>query len=340
MPTFAPISLPAPRGPLSAAVVALLRDGTAAAADPAVPDADPYGDDLHLALHLCYELHYHGFAAVDPEREWDIRVLTIRARLEQRFLDALRRDVTGGADLDRELAALLSEPAEPTGVGAFLRRDGQWWQLREYFVHRSIYHLKEADPYAWVIPRLHGDAKAALVAVEFDEFGGGHGERVHSRLYADLLDGAGLESGYLHYLDIVPAPMLALVNMMSLFGLHRRWRGALVGHFASTEITSSPASKRMVDTLRRWDAAPACVRFYAEHVVADAVHEQVMRAVIGDLLRQDPGLLDSVVFGIQATELLEGRVARQLLDHWAAGRSSLREPLPAVDAAAQGSRRP
>ncbi|MQY27780.1 hypothetical protein NRB56_33630 [Nocardia sp. RB56] len=315
-----------------------MRDGSEPG-DVAVADADPYGDDLHLALHMCYELHYHGFAAVDPEREWDIRVLAFRARLERRFLDALRRDVAGGADLDRELAALLSEPAEPTGVGVFLEQDGQWWQVREYFAHRSIYHLKEADPYAWVIPRLRGTAKAALVAVEFDEFGGGHGERVHSRLFADLLAGAGLDSGYLGYLDIVPAPMLALVNMMSLFGLHRRWRGALIGHFASVEITSSPASKRMADTLRRMDADPACVRFYTEHVEADAVHEQVMREVIADLLRQHPELIDSVVFGIQATELLEGRVERQLLDNWAADRSSLRASLAAVNSAPAGSRR-
>ncbi|SUA46559.1 Uncharacterised protein [Nocardia africana] len=107
----------------------------------------------------------------------------------------------------------------------------------EYFAHRSIYHHKEADPYAWVIPRLRGQAKAALVAVEYDEFGAGRGEDVHARLFADLLAGAGLDDTYLHYLDAVPAPMLALVNMMSLFacigssaaswsGTSRVWRSA------------------------------------------------------------------------------------------------------------------
>ncbi len=29
--------------------------------------ADPLGDDLQLALHTCYELHYQGFAGVDPD---------------------------------------------------------------------------------------------------------------------------------------------------------------------------------------------------------------------------------------------------------------------------------
>lgn len=318
-------ALPAPRGELSAAVIDLLR-GVTGWTEPDVTGADPYGEDLHLALHICYELHYHGFETVDSAWEWDPDLLRLRARLEERFLTALRDDVRGGSDLAAELEQLVTEPAEATGVGAFLRDQGEWWQVREYFAHRSIYHLKEADPYAWVIPRLRGQAKAALVAVEFDEFGGGRGERVHAQLYADLLDGAGLDSRYLHYLDATPAPMLALVNMMSLFGLHRALRGALVGHFATVEITSPPASRRMVETLEKLRADPACVRFYAEHVEADAVHEQVMRRdVIGDLLDREPALTESVVFGIQATTMLEDRIDRHLLDSWQAGRSSLRD---------------
>ncbi|MGV9677464.1 iron-containing redox enzyme family protein [Nocardia sp. NPDC003482] len=321
------LALPTPRGELSEAVTDLLR-GATDHVDVPVAQADPYGEDLHLALHTCYELHYQGFTAVDPDLEWDPRLLTWRARLERRFLDALRADVAGGADLEAELGQLLVEPIEATGVGAFLRDEGEWWHMREYFAHRSIYHLKEADPYAWAIPRLRGQAKAALVAVEFDEYGGGRGDRVHARLFADLLDGAGLNSDYLHYLDVVPAPMLALVNMMSLFGLHRRWRGALVGHFATVEITSSPASRRMVEALTRLDADPACVSFYTEHIEADAVHEQIMRRdVIADLLTREPDLTASVVLGIQVTNLLETRIEQHVLhDSWRSGKSSLLAP--------------
>ncbi|MBB5916054.1 hypothetical protein BJY24_004966 [Nocardia transvalensis] len=321
--------LPNPRGPLSAAVRDVLR-GTPPGSAPEIAAADPYGGDLHLALHMCYEMHYHGFDSVAPDREWDPEVLRLRAALEDRFLAALRRDVAGGRDLEGELDLLVTEPKEASGVGAFLTEEGRWWHLREYFAHRSIYHLREADPYAWVIPRLRGHAKAALVAVEFDEFGGGRGDRVHARLFADLLAGAEMSPDYLHYLDVAAAPMLALVNMMSLFGLHASRRGALVGHFATVEITSPPAARRMADTLRRLGADPACVHFYTEHIEADAVHEQVMRReVIGDLLRQDPDLLPSVVFGIQATNLLEDRIERHLLDDsWRRGRTSLHTPRP------------
>ncbi|MEU0868805.1 iron-containing redox enzyme family protein [Nocardia brasiliensis] len=321
--------LPAPRGELSAAVIETLSREPGSAV-PTLPDLDPYGEDFQLALHTCYELHYQGFGAVDSGWEWDPGLLTLRAALEQRYLRALRDDVPGGTDLEAELEALLAVPAEETGVSAFLRDEGEPWQLREYFVHRSIYHHKEADPYAWAIPRLRGQAKASLVAVEFDEFGGGRGERVHAQLYADLLAGAGLDPRYLHYVDIVPAPMLALVDMMSLFGLHRAWRGALMGHFATVEITSPPGARRMAQALGRWDSDPACALFYNEHVEADAVHEQVMREAITDLLAQEPELRESVVLGIQVTNLLEDRFGEHVLGAWRQDRTSLREPLSSL----------
>ncbi|MCX2729247.1 iron-containing redox enzyme family protein [Saccharopolyspora sp. NFXS83] len=326
--------LPRPRGPLSEAVVSAL--GAPPSRPVALPardavDADPFGDDLALALHTCYELHYRGFAGVMPDWEWDADLLRWRKGLEDRFRQALRDGVAGGDDVDGELAGLLIEPVPGDGPSHHLRDRGSWGQLQEYFVHRSIYHLKEADPHAWVIPRLQGQAKAALVAVEFDEFGGGRGEDVHAQLFADLLGAAGLEPGYLHYLDVVPAPQLAIVNLMSMFGLHRALRGALVGHFAAAEISTAPSARRLVSALDRFDAPEACTRFFTEHVEADAVHEQIMRHdVVGDLLAREPELAADVVFGVQATELLEGALAERLLGAWRAGRSSLLHPLEAA----------
>jgi hypothetical protein len=323
--------LPEPRGPLSDAVVAALREEPSDRPWPLAlaRAAEPLGDDAQLALHVCYELHYRGFEAVSPEWEWNPELLRLRAVLEKGFEHELRSGVDGGDDLAAVLDALLVEPVDGTGVSHHLRDRGEWWQMREYLVHRSIYHLKEADPHAWVIPRLQGRAKAALVAVEFDEFGGGRGEDMHSRLYADLLDAADLSPDYLHYLDQVTAHMPAGVNLMSMFGLHRRLRGALVGHFAAAEITTAPSARRMAKALERMGAGEACIRFFTEHIEADAVHEQVMRRdVIGDLLEREPELTADVVFGIQATELLEQRLADHLLGAWTAGRSSLRQPLP------------
>ncbi|MFF5662534.1 iron-containing redox enzyme family protein [Streptomyces griseofuscus] len=330
--------LPPARGPLSAALVEYLR-GTGPLPGPTDP-GDPYGDDQQLALYLCYELHYRGFAGVPDEAEWDPDLLRLRAALEHRFLAALRADTPGHASLDDALGALLVEPAEGTGVTHFLCAEGELWQLREYAAQRSLYHLKEADPHAWVLPRLWGRAKAAMAAVEYDEFGGGRAERVHARLFADLMQDLGLDTAYGRHLDAAPAEMLAVVNLMSLFGLHRALRGALVGHFADVEITSSPGSRRLAEALRRTGAGAAAQFFYDEHVEADAVHEQVVRhEVIGGLLEEEPELAQDIAFGIDATEYLEDRLARRLLADWRAGRSSLRVPLAQPDTLEQPSAR-
>ncbi|MFC6010902.1 iron-containing redox enzyme family protein [Nocardia lasii] len=318
-------TLPIPRGELSADLVETLTRPPGSAV-PTAPTLDPYGEDLVLSLHTCYELHYQGFAGVDENWEWDPELLRLRRDLEHQFLDALRGDVPGGDDVQAELDRLLEPTTGTDGIAGFLAEHGTPDRLREYFTHRSIYHHIEADPYAWVIPRLRGQPKASLVAVEFDEYGGGRGERVHAQLYADLLAGADLDPSYLHYLDVVPAPMLALVDMMSLFGLHRNLRGALVGHFADVEITSSPASRRLVDLTTTLLPHPACAHFYAEHVEADAVHEQVLRRdVVAGLLSTEPDQAAAIVFGIQATNLLEDRFAEHVLTRWHNGRSSLRE---------------
>ncbi|MFJ9916287.1 iron-containing redox enzyme family protein [Actinacidiphila glaucinigra] len=324
---------PAARGPLSAAILSALTTGPPPSLLPAPAavseHADPYGEDLQLALHVCYELHYRGLAGVDPVWEWDPDLLRLRAAMETAFESAVRADTTGADDraaLDAELDALLTEHTDADSVSRHLRDEGTWEQMREYFVHRSVYQLKEADPQAWVIPRLSGRAKAALVAVEYDEFGAGRGERVHAQLFADLMGDAGLDPAYGHYVDRVPAATLATVNLMSHLGLHRRLRGALVGHFAAGEITTAPSARRLVQAVDRLGGGPACRYFYSEHIEADAVHEQVMRRdVVGDLIRREPGLTPDVVFGIRAAGLLDRRLEDRLLDAWRDGRSSLRE---------------
>ncbi len=328
-------ALPRPAGPLSSTVLELLslRPPLRSFTPVALPigDADPYGLDLHLGLYVCYELHYRGFAGVDPRWEWNPMLLAVRNQLEDVFLDAVRRDVGEISDddqADAEMDALCVEPVDGTGPSYFLRDEGTWEQMQEYFVHRSLYHLKEGDPHAWAIPRLTGQAKASFVAIEYDEYGGGRGSQVHQQLFADLMDAAGLDPSYLGYLDAVPAESLAAVNLMSMFGLRRDLRGATIGHFASTEITSPPGSRRLVDALQRMGAPEPCVRFYAEHVEADAVHEQVVRTdVVGNLVMAEPHLDRDVVFGIRARDFVEEKLAAQMMECWTTGRSSLRRPL-------------
>lgn len=330
-------TLPEARGPLSAAVIAMLGGGPTERLHPGADESavDPYGEDLHLALHCSYEMHYRGFSGVDDDREWDLDVLRLRRALEAVFLSALRRDVEPGNDVAAEVDSLLVEPVGPDlhGVSHHLRRRGELWQLREYVAHRSIYHLKEADPQAWVIPRLTGRAKAALVTVEHDEYGSGDPDRMHARLFADMMRELGLSDTYGAYLEHVPAATLAEVNFMTLCGLRRSLRGALVGQFALVELTSSPGSERLVRAMRRLGCAPAATRFYDEHVEADAVHEQIVRrGVLAPMLEEEPALAWDVVFGIRAASLLGDRLTEHLMANWRAGRSSMRHGSTAVPA--------
>jgi hypothetical protein len=323
--------LPRARGPVSAAVLDVLA-GRAAAADlaGAAPDpagVDPLGDDLQLALYACYELHYRSFDGVADDLEWDPDLLALRSRLEAPFLDAVRARVDGGDDVEAAVEALLVEPAEGSGPSWHLARAGERWQLDEYVALRSLYHLKEADPQAWVIPRLDGvagRAKASLMTVEHDEYGAGRPERVHARIYAEMMAGLGLDTTYGAYLDVAPAPVLATVNIMSLFGLHRRWRGAAVGQFALIEITSPPGAARLVTAIERLGLPERVTEFYAEHVEADAVHEQLVRKdLLAGLLEREPALAADVVLGLQASTALEDLLADYLVRCWSAGASSL-----------------
>jgi len=316
---------PTPRGPVSEVVVDALRGGPVRTVEP----GDPYGDDLQLALHCCYELHYRGFAGVPADLEWDPALLTLRRELERTFLAALRAEVPAGDDVDAEVAALLVEPRGPhvRGVSHHLRRAGELWQLREYVTHRSIYHLKEADPQAWVIPRLTGAAKAGLVTVEHDEYGGGRPEHMHATLFAEMMRELALADTYGAYVDRVPGVTLAEVNLMTLCGLHRELRGASVGQFAMVELTSSPGSERLVRGMRRMGLGEAAVRFYDEHVEADAVHEAIAAHDLAEgLARTEPELMGDILFGGAALLELEGRFARAVLSAWDAGASSLLPP--------------
>jgi Iron-containing redox enzyme len=325
VPVTAPVSgpaAPAPRGPLSTAVLDTLRSGTTAPSaaritSATLEQADPYGEDLQLALYCCYELHYRGFAGVSDRLEWDPGLLGLRGDFEQVFLAALRADVRGGTDVAAEIDTLLVEVVDAGGVSRHLRRSGQLWQLREYVAYRSLYHLKEADPHAWVIPRLAGPAKVALVTVEHDEYGSGSADRMHAQLFADMMTELGLCAEYGAYLDTAPATILAEINFMSLCGLHRWLRGALIGQLVAAELTSSPSSDRLVQAMRRLGCGPTAIEFYAEHIEADAVHEQLVRhGIIAPLLAAEPALAGGVVFGIQASTLLADRFSDLLLRRW------------------------
>ena len=260
----------------------------------------------------------------------------LRAELEERFEAALREAV-GPLDpapapeaMDLALRAVMDADEAPS-LSRHIERVAPLEHVLEFVVHRSAYQLKEADPHSWAIPRLTGAPKAALVEIQADEYGGGRPERVHAQLFADAMDALGLDARYGAYLDRIPGVTLATVNLMSLCGLHRRLRGAITGHLALFEMTSSIPNRRYAAGLRRLGVSdPRALAFFDEHVEADAVHENIAAVdLAGGLARVEPALAGDILWGARALVEVEARWARHLLESWEAGRSSLRAPLPA-----------
>lgn len=322
--------LPQARGPITEFLLAELRARVHELPHVSLDaSSDPLSDeDLQLALYLCYELHYRGLPGVDERWEWEPSLLALRRELEHQFEDSLLQAVpfgshplpTGEVDLAlRDIAA-----QEQPSVAKFVQREATLDQVREFLVHRSAYQLKEADPHSWAIPRLSGPPKAAIIEIQADEYGGGRPEWIHAELFAKAMRALGLDSTYGAYLEVIPGITLATVNLMSLFGLHRRWRGAIVGHLALFEMTSSIPNRRYGDGLRRLGVDGEATLFFDEHVEADAVHEQIAAVdLAGSLVCQDPTLYTSILWGARTLNLLADRWASYLLACWSERRGSL-----------------
>lgn len=327
--------LPQPRGPRSEHLLAHLT-GRIHDVGPLPPASDDPldGDDTPLALHLLYELHYRGLAGVDERWEWHPGLLSLRgvleAELEERLVDEVGSVPIGlrRAEVLDELDRLAAgQPGAPSLSGWVVER-GDLDHLRELAVHRSIYQLKEADPHTFGIPRLSGRAKAAMVEIQWGEYGDGDPARVHATLFAGTMRHLGLDDRYGSYIDHVPGATLTTGNLISLFGLHRRWRGALVGHLALFEMSSVTPMGNYADALRRLGLPGEAARFYDEHVVADARHQVIARNdLAGGLVDTEPMLGGEIVFGARALSLVEVRFTRHLLERWERGDTSLHSAL-------------
>ncbi|MFC6081825.1 iron-containing redox enzyme family protein [Sphaerisporangium aureirubrum] len=332
--------LPVPRGPISERLFGELSRPPHDFAFPgsllATPAAPVVADeDTQVALFACYELHYQGFDAVDDRWEWNRSVLAVRERLEDRFERALAGVVPRPpAASPRATPRLLVETVaadDGPSLAAYLHREADLERFREFVAHRSIYHLKEADPHTWAIPRLRGPAKAALAEIQADEYGGGRAGRMHSELFRATMRGLGLDDTYGAYADLVPAVTLAAGNTMSMFGLHRRHRGKLLGQLAAFEMTSSLPNLRYGQALRRLGGGAEALRYYEEHVRADAVHEQIaVHDMCGRFAADHPELAGDVLYGAACALTLDRLFTEHVVGRWRAGAGSLREAVAAA----------
>lgn len=322
------MKLPSARGPVSETILSALRRPPHALTVAVPSGGSLYDDDLQLSLFLCYQLHYRGFDGVDDGWEWQPDLLRVRADLESGFereLKALCPIPTGvsATELADALNEVIAQDGSPS-MAAHVHRSATVGQLRELVKVRSIYQLAEADPHTFGIPRLEGRAKTALAEIQSDEYGGGRPERMHSALFAQTMRALDLDVDYGTYLDEVPAIVLAAHNTMSMFGLHRRLRGALIGHLAALEMTSSLPNRRYGQGLRRLGFDAAATAYFDEHVEADAVHEQIaVHDLCVPFVADHPGQAGNVLFGAATCLAMDGQVTATLLERWKRGASAL-----------------
>jgi hypothetical protein len=334
--------IPGRRGPLSDATLRVLVDPPNEVAERrlvalASRVSGPVLDDrdAQLTLWCLYELQYRGLSGVDERWEWSPAVLTLRGALESAFEGELRHAV---GDLPRTFAHVSREGglvaafdavdrALPgPGTSRYVQRSVSLHQWQELLVSKSIYQLKEADPHSWAIPRLAGDAKTALVEIQYDEYGAGRRGRQHSELFAETLRLCGLDPGYGAYLDAVPVCVLALNNLMTMLGLHRRLVAGAVGHLALYESTSCLPNKHYAVAARRLGLPEDAVAYFDEHVEADAIHEQIaVTNMLGAHLRDHPDDAEVAGFGVAAGTLLDNEISRRQLACWRGGRPFLLE---------------
>lgn len=318
------LALPAPRGPLSDWVLARLRGGRSQR--PTVELVDPFDDDLQLALYCCYESHYSDLPEIAGEVEWDVELLSFRRRLECTFEFGLR-DAVGGVPLTgsvRELIPAMIAADDGPSLSRYMEYEGTLEEMREFVAHRSAYQLKEADGHTFGIPRLAGAAKQLLARIQAGEYGADADGRVmHAALFAQTMRELGLDDRPHAYLDVLPGSALAISNVISMFGLNRRWRGALIGHLAVFEMTSVTPMGRYSRALDRLGATSAARRFYDVHILADAEHEVMALDMAEAFTTAEPDRLCDVLFGAGCAIAAEVRFAGCLREGWAAPRGTL-----------------
>jgi hypothetical protein len=323
--------LPEPRGSVSERLLASLRLSPHRIAAPVVSTSDVILDeDLQLSLYCCYELHYQGLPGVSDDWEWEPSLLELRGRLEAAFEEQLRSALpehSGMSSADVPHALLNLSSGEGFSLSAWLLEHGNRFHAREFTIHRSGYQLKEADPHTWGIPRLTGRAKAAMVKIQFDEYGDGVAAGMHATLFADAMAALDLDPSYGAYLDRLPAVTLATTNLISMLGLHRRFRGSLVGHLASFEMNSVGPMGRYSSWLKSLGVPIEGRRFYDVHIQADELHQHIaLDDLVGGLLEAEPDQASAVMFGARAVALVESTFADHLVSAWKSDRSSLWRP--------------
>lgn len=256
-----------------------------------------------------------------------------RGVLERGFLRYLndRRDgfevaappAAGGDALGEHFADLATGPQtfDDTGWGDFVRDEISLEQLKRIVAQRSLFFLREPDPWIYAVPTLTGVAKAGLIDLLLDEYGWGKLERMHSSVYARLMSALDLDPRLDAYEADTSWRYLATLNHQWMLALTPGLSRRLLGTIYLTEA-DSPAA--MANYLAAWDRLgvtdPDVLEFYEIHISADENHRDVaLGEVLLPVCEQDPAAIGEIAAGIVDARTLEA-------DFASAGRAEFAAP--------------
>jgi hypothetical protein len=314
-----------------------LIGGARALARSAFTDEDP--EALDVAHRTLYVLGAQaGWSPVDAVRdnEHDLTLIAVRLELERAFEAQLSRraplpeEPPSGPDRVR---AWLSDLAlerplfDGPSMGRFYREEATLDQLREVVAQRSLFFLKEPDPWTMVIPSLRGEAKAGLIDLILDEYGWGRHDQMHSTVYATLMRKLGLSEEYDHYFEQTSWQLLAGLNYQAMLARHRRLCRRMYGYIYLVEA-DSPGSMRnyLAAYARAGIEDPEVLTFYELHIDADEGHADVaLNEVVMPVLAAEPAAAAEVARGVVEGRYLHALFSRHLHACFSAGRTSLRE---------------
>lgn len=313
-----------------------LVDAATEVASAAFDEGDPDAADVaHRTLYALYSQSYWSPVGAYRGNEHDLTLAAVTLRLEEPFLAALDRlplpeqpPQGEGAFCDWLEDLALRRPLVPSsGMDDWYREHATREQMAEVVAQRSLFFLKEPDPWAMVIPSLRGEAKAGLMDVLLDEYGWGRHEQMHSTVYEVLMQRLGLETGYDAYRDRTVWQFLAVLNYQSMLARHRRLCRRMYGYIYLVEASSPDAMRTYLAAYERLGIDdPDVRRFYELHVGADEDHQRVaLREVIGPVVRAEPAAAAEIARGVLEGVTLHAAFSRHLQASFSAGRSSLRE---------------
>jgi hypothetical protein len=315
-----------------------LVGGARALAAAAFDDGDADAlDTAHRSLYLLYAQDAWSPVSAPRANQHDLTMAAVLLELEAGFERSLARvplpdDLPGDPEafgpwladlaLRRELPQL-----PPTGMGPYIRDRITLDQLKEIVAQRSLFFLKEPDPWAMVIPSLQGPAKAGLLDLLLDEYGWGRYDHMHSTVYEDLMRRLELDTTYDAYFERTSWQFLASLNLQGLYARHRRLCRRMYGYIYLVEADSPDSMRNYIAGYNRLGIDDEdFLKFYDLHITADEGHQDVaLNEVVLPVVRAEPAAMAEVARGVLEGHVVHHGFSEHLHDCFSNGRSSLRE---------------